>query len=167
VEFDGTGISVFELKREIILRSGLGDGTDFDLVICADEAMKERRSNENRNDYPKKLTNTRPAYSDDTVIIPRSTTVIARRMPPKIPGRGGAARYVSGKMPVHAKNSSRKEQMSKPLAKAAAPTMVQLNDDMTEEEKIAAVFQAQAENFTAREEEMATYVFQRHYPMVR
>jgi protein MPE1 len=41
VEFDGTGISVFELKREIILRSGLGDGTDFDLVICADEGMKE------------------------------------------------------------------------------------------------------------------------------
>jgi Uncharacterized conserved protein, contains RING Zn-finger len=41
VEFDGTGISVFELKREIILRSGLGDGTDFDLVICADENMKE------------------------------------------------------------------------------------------------------------------------------
>jgi protein MPE1 len=41
VEFDGTGISVFELKREIILRSGLGDGTDFDLVICADESMKE------------------------------------------------------------------------------------------------------------------------------
>ena len=44
VEFDGTGISVFELKREIILRSGLGGGTDFDLVICADEAMKERMS---------------------------------------------------------------------------------------------------------------------------
>lgn len=41
MEFDGTGISVFELKREIILRSGLGDGTDFDLVICADEGMKE------------------------------------------------------------------------------------------------------------------------------
>ena len=41
VEFDGTGISVFELKREIILRSGLGDGTDFELVIYADDASKE------------------------------------------------------------------------------------------------------------------------------
>ena len=30
---------------------------------------------------------------------------------------------------------------------------------MTEEEKMAAVFQAQTENFTAREEEMATYVY--------
>lgn len=37
VEFDGTGISVFELKREIISRSGLGDGTDFDLHIYTDD----------------------------------------------------------------------------------------------------------------------------------
>ncbi|KAK0720806.1 DWNN domain-containing protein [Lasiosphaeris hirsuta] len=137
VEFDGTGISVFELKREIILRSGLGDGNDFDLVICGDEAMKE-------------------PFDDDTEIIPRSTTVIARRMPPRIQGRGGAARYVSGKMPVHAKNSSRKEQTSKPLIKPPSTTMAQLSSAMTEEEKMAAVFQAQTENFTAREEEMAT-----------
>ena len=33
VAFDGTGISVFELKREIITLSRLGDGTDFDLSI--------------------------------------------------------------------------------------------------------------------------------------
>lgn len=33
VTFDGTGISVFELKREIINISRLGDGTDFDLSI--------------------------------------------------------------------------------------------------------------------------------------
>ncbi|KAL1837114.1 hypothetical protein VTJ49DRAFT_4277 [Mycothermus thermophilus] len=137
VEFDGTGISVFELKREIILRSGLGDGTDFDLIICADEAMKE-------------------VYDDDTTIIPRSTTVIARRMPPKVPGRGSAARYVSGKMPVHAKNSSRREQVAKPVTKTQSNTLAQLSSAMTEEEKMAAVFQAQTENFTSREEEMAT-----------
>lgn len=33
MEFDGTGISVFELKRDIIIKSGLGDGTEFDLAI--------------------------------------------------------------------------------------------------------------------------------------
>lgn len=33
VSFDGTGISVFELKREIISKSRLGDGTDFELAI--------------------------------------------------------------------------------------------------------------------------------------
>lgn len=37
VEFDGTGISVFELKREIINKSGLGDGSDFDLFIYTDD----------------------------------------------------------------------------------------------------------------------------------
>lgn len=31
--FDGPGISVFEVKREIIHISQLGDGTDFDLAI--------------------------------------------------------------------------------------------------------------------------------------
>jgi len=33
ISFDGTGITVFELKREIISASGLGDGTDFDLYL--------------------------------------------------------------------------------------------------------------------------------------
>lgn len=33
VTFDGTGISVFELKREIINQSRLGDGSDFELSI--------------------------------------------------------------------------------------------------------------------------------------
>lgn len=37
VPFDGTGISVFELKREIILLNRLGDGTDFELVISAED----------------------------------------------------------------------------------------------------------------------------------
>lgn len=40
VEFDGTGISVFELKRDIINKSGLGDGTDFDLFIYADDGSE-------------------------------------------------------------------------------------------------------------------------------
>jgi len=43
VEFDGTGISVFELKREIIVKSGLGDGSDFDLSIF-DEDGKDGKS---------------------------------------------------------------------------------------------------------------------------
>lgn len=33
VTFDGTGISVFELKREIINQNRLGDGSDFELAI--------------------------------------------------------------------------------------------------------------------------------------
>ena len=33
ITFDGTSLSVFEVKREIIIYSKLGDGTDFDLDI--------------------------------------------------------------------------------------------------------------------------------------
>ena len=37
ITFDGTGISVFELKRDIIAANKLGDGTDFELVISAED----------------------------------------------------------------------------------------------------------------------------------
>ena len=37
VAFDGTGISVFELKKEIIIMNRLGDGTDFELVISSED----------------------------------------------------------------------------------------------------------------------------------
>jgi protein MPE1 len=33
VSFDGTSISVFELKKEIILANNLGKATDFDLIM--------------------------------------------------------------------------------------------------------------------------------------
>ncbi|XXH03839.1 hypothetical protein Hte_010245 [Hypoxylon texense] len=134
VEFDGTGISVFELKRDIIVKSGLGDGTDFDLAIYAEDGNEE--------------------YDDDTTIIPRSTTVIARRLPPQKQGAGRAARYVSGKMPGSAKNAHRRETAAK-AAKPASAALSQMNDAMTEEEKMSAMFQAQSEQWNAQQEEMS------------
>lgn len=47
VAFDGTGISVFELKREIITLNRLGDGTDFELLISSqdtNEGMPRKNS---------------------------------------------------------------------------------------------------------------------------
>ncbi|KAF2972949.1 hypothetical protein GQX73_g601 [Xylaria multiplex] len=134
VEFDGTGISVFELKRDIIIKSGLGDGTDFDLAIYTDDGSEE--------------------YDDDTTIIPRSTTVVARRLPPQKPGAGRAARYVSGKMPSSAKNSSRKEATTK-VAKPATTGLAQMSTALTEEEKMMAMFQAESDQWTAQQEEMS------------
>ncbi|KAI0913819.1 DWNN domain-containing protein [Ustulina deusta] len=134
VEFDGTGISVFELKRDIIIKSGLGDGTDFDLAIYTDDGSEE--------------------YDDDTTIIPRSTTVVARRLPPQKPGAGRAARYVSGKMPSSAKNSSRKEAMTK-VTKPAMTGLAQMSTALTEEEKMMAMFQAESDQWTAQQEEMS------------
>ncbi|RDA87174.1 hypothetical protein CP532_4281 [Ophiocordyceps camponoti-leonardi (nom. inval.)] len=136
VEFDGTGISVFELKREIITRSGLGDGTDFDLYIYTDDNADE--------------------YDDDTTIVPRSTTVIARRQPATKPGAGRAARYVSGKMPVSAKNAGRREHAVKAAAaKSSANAVNQMNSASTEEEKMAAMFAAQSEQWSAQQEELS------------
>ncbi|KAL5348758.1 Protein mpe1 [Pseudogymnoascus australis] len=138
VEFDGTGISVFELKRDIIIKSGLGDGTEFDLAIYNEDGNEE--------------------YTDDTTIIPRSTSIIARRLPPLKAGAGRAARYMSGKMPVNAKNSSRKEMpATKSTSKAAVSSNFapKMNDSMTEEQRMAAMFQAQNEQWSAQQDEMA------------
>jgi hypothetical protein len=44
VEFDGTGISVFDLKRDIIIKSGLGDGTEFDLAIYNEDGNEGKSS---------------------------------------------------------------------------------------------------------------------------
>lgn len=43
VTFDGTGISVFDLKKEIILANNLGKANDFDLAVL-DPSSKEGTS---------------------------------------------------------------------------------------------------------------------------
>lgn len=95
-------------------------------------------------------------YDDDTTIIPRSTTVIARRQPASKPGAGRAARYVSGKAPVTAKNAHRREPASKAgAAKAGSTALNQMHNAMTEEDKMAAMFAAQTEQWSAQQEEMS------------
>lgn len=134
--FDGTGVSVFELKRDIITLSQLGDGTDFDLAIYSIDNNEE--------------------YNDDTAIISRGTTVVARRLPAAKPGAGRAARYVSGKMPVAAKNQHRVEtSRNVPIKGTPASSALAENKDMTEEEKIAAMFQAGGEQWEQQQQQMA------------
>ncbi|KAB8263735.1 DWNN domain-containing protein [Aspergillus pseudonomiae] len=140
VTFDGTGISVFELKREIINQSRLGDGTDFELSIYNEDTREE--------------------YDDDTTIIPRSTSVIARRLPASRPGKGGATRYVSGKMPINARNASRNDQVSSSRTmpnptNTVSNGVLELNNAQTEEEKINALFNLQANQWKEQQQEMA------------
>jgi protein MPE1 len=95
-------------------------------------------------------------YDDDTVIIPRGTSIIARRLPAARDGRGGAARYVSGKAPVNARNSSRVESTSSKSTKpATTDTAAEMNSAMTEEEKIQAMFKAQDDQWQQTQKEMA------------
>ncbi|KAJ7890471.1 DWNN domain-containing protein [Mycena olivaceomarginata] len=76
VTFDGTGISVFDLKRDIILANNMGKANDFDLFIYDSGSNKE--------------------YTDDSEIIPRSSSVVVKRRPAARPGKGKASMYIAG-----------------------------------------------------------------------
>lgn len=60
---------------------------------------------------------------------------------------------MTGKMPVNAKNSSRKEQANK-ASKATTNSMAAMNSAMTEEQRMAAMFAAQSEQWNGQLEEM-------------
>lgn len=157
VTFDGTGISVFELKREIISQSRLGDGTDFELSIYNEDTKEGRYSIGIPCTRGSVLTQF-SEYDDDTTIIPRSTSVIARRLPAARPGKGGAARYVSGKMPVNARSASRLEPSTTRAMPGTATVnnnVLELNNAQTEEEKINALFNLQASQWKEQQQEMA------------
>lgn len=98
-------------------------------------------------------------YDDDTTIIPRSTSVIARRLPASRPGKGGAARYVSGKMPVNARPTGRSDFPSNRTMPNSSGTVssgvIELNNAQTEEEKINALFNLQANQWKEQQQEMA------------
>lgn len=81
VDFEGTTITVFELKREIIQRSGLAKeaNTDFHILREHDQSV----------------------YEDDTELISPSSTVITQRRP-ATSGRGNIVRYMNGKVPQRA-----------------------------------------------------------------
>lgn len=126
VLFDGTAISVWDLKREIIIASGLGDGSDFNLHM-----------------YPQEDLNAE--YKDDTTLIPRSATVVCVRRPaPR--GQGRAARYISGKPPVRAIT----KDVSKP---AAAPSAA--GAPLTEADAEAAFLAESAQVWDAQKETLS------------
>lgn len=101
------------------------------------------------------FANTPEEYDDDTVLIPRSTTVIARRLPATNRGQGRAARYVSGRMPANAR-APRHDQPT--TAKASSGAGGNISEALTEEEKIAAMFQAGSDQWEQQKQSMAKYV---------
>ena len=159
VTFDGTGISVFELKKEIITLSGLGNGLDFELILSSSDG--------DRGEYACRslgpicsTTNELPEYDDDTEIVLRSTTVIAKRLPATRTGKGGASRYVSGKPPVNARISKRTEPAGSrggPSAHSHAGGAVNatMADAQSEAERMEAVLQMGAEQWKRQQQDMA------------
>lgn len=92
VNFDGTGISVFDLKKEIILANNLGKANDFDLCIY-DNSSNEGAPIKSCN-YTRSLKAS-VELKDDSHIIPRSSSVVVKRVFAK-PGKGKAAMYIAG-----------------------------------------------------------------------
>lgn len=136
--FDGTGLTVFDLKREIIQENKLGDGTDFQLRLYNPDTNEE--------------------YEDDSQVIPRSSSVVARRSPAvkafsvHSMHRGGAAaalgnatRYVTGRPRVY-----QKKPPSTPGGSSGAVSGV------TEEERIANMFATQENQWEQTQQEMST-----------
>lgn len=84
----------------------------------------------------------------------------ARRLPAARPGKGGAARYVSGKMPVNARSAPRNDQSVSSRATPGAShtvntSVLELNNAQTEDEKINALFNLQANQWKEQQQEMA------------
>lgn len=145
VTIDGPHTDVWNLKREIINISRLGDGTDFDLKIY------KENSNEGKDDptvYPTVFSDSLVEYTDDTEIIPKDSTVLARRLPASAPGKGRAARYVSGKPPVSAKPTTA-------AATNKAVKAIDMDKAMTEQEKLKAMLQFTDAQWQQKQEEMS------------
>ena len=92
MNFDGTGISVFDLKKEIILANNLGKANDFDLCIY-DNSSNEGASIKSRCHM--RSLKALVELKDDSHIIPRSSSVVVKRVFAK-PGKGKAAMYIAG-----------------------------------------------------------------------
>ncbi|PWN32529.1 DWNN-domain-containing protein [Meira miltonrushii] len=165
ITFDGTGISVWDLKREIIMQNKMGKGLDFDLGVYSADTEDE--------------------FKDDNFIIPRSSQVIVRRLPPAKPGRGSAAKYVADIQGGGANSSVQERnqpaagpsrgqafrgQMSmrfdgkqdgQPQQPSAGPQEMDTISGVEGDEasKIAAMFQATTEQWDETQEKMANATY--------
>ncbi|KAI0794063.1 DWNN domain-containing protein [Fomes fomentarius] len=158
VTFDGTGISVFDLKKEIILANNLSKANDFDLVV---------------------LDSTGEEYKDDSQVIPRSSSVVVKRVPSR-PGRGSVGRYL-GAGPAQASadsagkssagggswhnraggNMSKRfdgrepKEDAKTVERPPPPVCLVLTTPEDEAAAMAAMFQAQTANWEEAQEKMS------------
>ncbi|KAI0255925.1 DWNN domain-containing protein [Lactifluus subvellereus] len=152
VTFDGSSISVFDLKKDIILANNLAKANDFDLAVFDSSSGEE--------------------FKDDSHTIPRSTSVIVKRVPLTRPGKGKAAMYVAapgtsttpeskpngqqGGTSWFAKGSASrrfdKEASSKPATQAPLQTLSGKEDEAA---AMAAVFQLQSANWEETQEKMS------------
>ncbi|KAK3848290.1 MAG: hypothetical protein J3R72DRAFT_470388 [Linnemannia gamsii] len=156
--FDGHSISVFDLKKEILIAKGL-KGPD-DLALTHAESGEE--------------------YYDDATLIPRNTSILVARVPAK-PGRGGAQRYLEGAGPIPRGGNMTRNVFEKPgsnnhnhdpmggskvyrnttslLQEEGPPAEAVDMSKMTEDEKMKFVFEQQTSHWGKTQEGMANAQF--------
>lgn len=131
ISFDGTGLTVFDLKKEIITANKMGPTTDFDIGLYNPETNEE--------------------YADDYTVIPRSSSVIARRFPSVRGTKANASRYVGGK-PRISKTGKANLGFDQPVVPVTQNTtnttnapaaMIAPDKSASEQDKIKAMFQNQ------------------------
>ena len=119
----------------------LGKGQDFDLLLYNAQTKEE--------------------YDDDTVVIPRNTSVLVARKPPQKPGNGTAQRYLSAPVPLLQKQGPKAAVYTKPVLGAAAasstyrPPNPTTAEGMAEKEGISQMFKQQAATWQQTQNEMA------------
>ncbi|KAG0221217.1 hypothetical protein BGW41_007107, partial [Actinomortierella wolfii] len=165
ITFDGHSISVFDLKREILIAKGL-KGND-DLALTHADTGEE--------------------YHDDAKLIPRNTRVLVARVPGKA-GRSGAQKYLEGTGPIPRGGSMARNVFDRHNDSAShnaltnrvfrnTQTLVAPDDgpppppvdtsNMTEEEAIKNMFQQSTAVWDKTQEAMASAPYRRlsKYPM--
>ncbi|KAF9026375.1 DWNN-domain-containing protein [Hymenopellis radicata] len=134
VTFDGTGITVFDLKRDIILANNMSKANDFDLYLC---------------DF-----NTEQEYKDDAEIIPRESALFytagaANIIPTSEPVSRGGMTYRRGAI---------SKRFDEPAAKPVEPIVAAAGATDDEAAAMAAMFQAQTANWEEAQEKMSQFV---------
>ncbi|QPG76197.1 hypothetical protein FOA43_003583 [Brettanomyces nanus] len=133
IRFDGTGLTVFELKREIIYANKLLSATDADILLYHfEDPAKE--------------------YSDDNGVIQRSSTVLVRRTSAGKKGKGNVSRYIAGRQRL-TRPTTTSSVSTLPLAASALATS---DGRQSEEDLIKQMFNQQDDQWNQQQEIMAT-----------
>ncbi|EMG48303.1 MPE1 Protein MPE1 [Candida maltosa Xu316] len=145
IHFDGTSISVFDLKREIILQNQLGTGQDFNLKLYHSEQPDQE-------------------YALDQDIIPRSSYVLAKRSPAFVKSGkyNNASRYVTGKPRINRKAISSNSNTTAPSG--IQQPQQKLDENATEEDRIKLMFQNQSNAWEQTQEDLSHHKMVFHKP---
>ena len=137
IHFDGTGITVFDLKHEIIMQNHLGEGNDFNLRLYHLEQPDSE-------------------YENDQDVIARSSFVLAKRSPSysKNGKFNNASRYVSGKPRIN------KNVLANVGGQANLPTKTNTklpDENVSEEDRIKMMFENQSDAWARTQDELSTH----------